>query len=309
MPFRNGILAGTTLVRERINSPDYVAGSSGWTINKDGSAEFNDLSLRGSITITGDAQSSNYIPGVSGWILRSDGTAEFNGNVDIESGTVVGDIQSSNYVLDVAGWQVRSNGTAQFNGNVDIESAVVTGSIQSENYVANSTGWKLNDDGEAEFNGVFLTGTVDGKVHTGSLVDTTETVVNNQRAVANANPQNTPQIAGHAYQAIVTVSVTGAVVGNRARFRLYNGSVPTTPGTGTQLGTHAPLVKVNTAAVVFESFTMQFVWAAATTTTISNINLAIEFFSGTTSVTARVENTSYAFIINDLGLANRITNL
>jgi hypothetical protein len=45
--FGNPIVAGTTLVRPAIQSPNYVAGSTGWTVKQDGSAEFNNLTLRG----------------------------------------------------------------------------------------------------------------------------------------------------------------------------------------------------------------------------------------------------------------------
>ena len=72
MTFSNPIVGGTTLIRPAIHSPDYVAGTSGWSINKDGTAEFNDVVFRGS------AESANYVPGVSGWKLDQDGDAEFN---------------------------------------------------------------------------------------------------------------------------------------------------------------------------------------------------------------------------------------
>lgn len=38
------------LVRQSIHSPDYAAGLVGWTINKDGSAEFNNGTFRGTVT-------------------------------------------------------------------------------------------------------------------------------------------------------------------------------------------------------------------------------------------------------------------
>jgi hypothetical protein len=53
MPFSNDILAGTALVRTSIKSPNYVAGTSGWTINRDGTAEFSDLTARGSVSAAG----------------------------------------------------------------------------------------------------------------------------------------------------------------------------------------------------------------------------------------------------------------
>ena len=43
------VVGGTVLRRPAMQSPNYVAGVSGWTINADGSAEFNDVTIRGSI--------------------------------------------------------------------------------------------------------------------------------------------------------------------------------------------------------------------------------------------------------------------
>lgn len=49
MTFRNPILGagGSTLLRPAIQSPNYAAGASGWSVKRDGSAEFNNLALRG----------------------------------------------------------------------------------------------------------------------------------------------------------------------------------------------------------------------------------------------------------------------
>lgn len=44
----NPVVGGTVLRRAAIQSPNYVTGVSGWTINQDGSAEFNNLTIRGS---------------------------------------------------------------------------------------------------------------------------------------------------------------------------------------------------------------------------------------------------------------------
>lgn len=49
MPFTNPIIAGLTLIRTAIQSPDYVAGVSGWSIKKDGTVEFNNGTFRGTI--------------------------------------------------------------------------------------------------------------------------------------------------------------------------------------------------------------------------------------------------------------------
>ena len=49
MPFSDPITAGDILIRDAIQSPNYVAGSAGWSINKDGTAEFSDITIRGLI--------------------------------------------------------------------------------------------------------------------------------------------------------------------------------------------------------------------------------------------------------------------
>jgi hypothetical protein len=49
MAFRNPAIAGSYLVRPAIQSPNYVLGSAGWTINRDGSSEFNSGTFRGSL--------------------------------------------------------------------------------------------------------------------------------------------------------------------------------------------------------------------------------------------------------------------
>lgn len=51
MPFSNPILGGETLIRNSIQSEDYVAGISGWAIFRNGSAEFNDGTFRGDVLV------------------------------------------------------------------------------------------------------------------------------------------------------------------------------------------------------------------------------------------------------------------
>jgi hypothetical protein len=52
MSFGDPVVAGTTLIRAAIRSPDYIPGVSGWTINRDGTAEFNDVTVRGELIVT-----------------------------------------------------------------------------------------------------------------------------------------------------------------------------------------------------------------------------------------------------------------
>lgn len=50
--FTDSIVGGIgTLIRQYIRSPNYVPGASGWSINQDGSVEFNNGTFRGTIVI------------------------------------------------------------------------------------------------------------------------------------------------------------------------------------------------------------------------------------------------------------------
>jgi hypothetical protein len=51
MQFNNPILAGNVLVRNAMQSENYVAGSAGWRIERDGDVEFNDGTFRGDVHI------------------------------------------------------------------------------------------------------------------------------------------------------------------------------------------------------------------------------------------------------------------
>jgi hypothetical protein len=62
-PQGNNILAGTSLAIAQIQSPDYVAGVSGWCIFQNGNAEFNSGTFRGYI-ISGSLFLYNGTPGV-----------------------------------------------------------------------------------------------------------------------------------------------------------------------------------------------------------------------------------------------------
>jgi hypothetical protein len=50
LAFSNPIVAGLDLLIEAIQSPNFVSGSSGWKIAKDGTVEFNSAEIRGTIT-------------------------------------------------------------------------------------------------------------------------------------------------------------------------------------------------------------------------------------------------------------------
>lgn len=61
MGFRNAIAAGANLVRNAIQSPNFVSGLVGWIIRKDGSAEFANAVIRGTIVAGPDTIGQSHI--------------------------------------------------------------------------------------------------------------------------------------------------------------------------------------------------------------------------------------------------------
>ena len=68
-------LSGAVGTDVAIASSNYVPNTDGWAILGDGSAELNDVVIRG------DIQSVNYVPGTSGWFLDRTGTLELNAGI------------------------------------------------------------------------------------------------------------------------------------------------------------------------------------------------------------------------------------
>lgn len=64
--FKNTVVGGASnLIRKAIRSPNYVTGVSGWTINKDGTAEFNSANIRATITVGASGQPQVIITTIS----------------------------------------------------------------------------------------------------------------------------------------------------------------------------------------------------------------------------------------------------
>ena len=72
------ITAGSLSVGQYIQSQGYVAGSSGWKINANGTAEFNDVTVRGTVYAT-----AGYLRGVE--IQKADGTVILSSGSTLQS--------------------------------------------------------------------------------------------------------------------------------------------------------------------------------------------------------------------------------
>ena len=114
-----------------ISSSNYSSGNSGWQIESSGEAEFNEVTVRGTIY----AEDGEF----NGTIYATDG--EFTGTIHADSGTLSG--------LNVNG--ILTVGDVN-NSNITIDGSTNNASIYSSNYSdVNETGWKINYDGSAKF--------------------------------------------------------------------------------------------------------------------------------------------------------------
>jgi hypothetical protein len=73
--FQDELAGGTILVRPALQSPNYVAGSAGWAIKVDGSAEFNNVTIRGATVAGGQALYYNGAPAAGNLIVSISGAA------------------------------------------------------------------------------------------------------------------------------------------------------------------------------------------------------------------------------------------
>jgi hypothetical protein len=154
------LVAGSIAVGQHIQSTGYVPGSSGWRINGDGTAEFSQVVVRGTIfagqgSIGGWTigpnylQSTNYALGTSGTRLNSDGTGQIGG-LTVGSNFV----QNTGFVDFQNGFSLGSNGRilAYSNSGQNILDTAATG---LQVLLRAGTGFDLRANGE-----MFTTGRI-----------------------------------------------------------------------------------------------------------------------------------------------------
>ena len=141
--FANAVVGGVgKLIRSWIQSPDYVAGTSGWQIARDGSAQFNNVTVRGTITGT------NYQLSEAGWFAYSG--APGPGNL-IRSETESSSDSYGNQCLpgvaiydNAAGQAVQITGTGivLYTGSLSAGWTLFTGSV-----LGMANGWETRTGG------------------------------------------------------------------------------------------------------------------------------------------------------------------
>ncbi len=84
MGFPDDAVAGQYLVRPAIKSPNYVASTTGWAINADGTAEFNSLQINGGQILIQDANGDAVAS------IDAEGTGSFRDLTVVGSPTIMG---------------------------------------------------------------------------------------------------------------------------------------------------------------------------------------------------------------------------
>ncbi len=148
------LTAGSMSVDQYIQSTSYVAGTSGWKINADGTAELANATIRGAVYA-----SSGSIGGVTvaSNSVRAGQTA-FNSGIGFYIGGdgkfSIGNSDGNSLTWDNTDLKIKGAVTALSGsiGGSDIGATF----IRSTNYSAGASGWQIKSDGSAEFNGVVL---------------------------------------------------------------------------------------------------------------------------------------------------------
>lgn len=127
MPFRNPILGGDYLIRPAVISPNYVPGVSGWIIRKDGSAEFNDVDVRGSVTVGPDPGAHIIVDSVHDAILVYDSgnnliasispTTQTISGISVKAGVTVYSALDHNQFIRLVGDQMQLADTTSAPGS------------------------------------------------------------------------------------------------------------------------------------------------------------------------------------------------
>lgn len=166
MAFADPITAGDQLIHQAIKSEGFITGVTGWSVNKDGSAEFNNVTMRGSWQVTSPSTSrikcyvdSNGFP----IIEFTDGNGEIYtitaftsaGSLAIFAGTALTEITELAF---------DSDGTVRFSGGSPVAEHVIysptTGFMnvassalveEGWHFINGQNGWFNNDGGYVQF--------------------------------------------------------------------------------------------------------------------------------------------------------------
>jgi len=171
-------------------SPDFVAGSSGWQIDADGSAEFNNVTVRGTIyaevgEIAGWTLAAGHLYAGSGAnrVGLKPGTYPFYAGAEAEA--------SAPFRVSTGGevWATNAHVTGEIDANsghigtLDVDGVLTVGTgtpviqidgpnkfIQSSNFVSGYAGFQIAHTGDVEFNNATIRGSLHSAVFVKDLI-------------------------------------------------------------------------------------------------------------------------------------------
>lgn len=333
MAFGNPVVGGEggELIRAAIKSPNYVVGTTGWIINRDGSAEFNNVTIRIDAAVGGEI-----IVGPDGMPQVVIGTTAFAGYIEFPSNTsfelTPASIASQSDPLDpVNGLPLRFTSASVTTNrrafltlgseSQDLASPQVarigvlgTGSfdyieitpgetkIWSDN--VNLAGEIYVDDNNT--NGNYPLRVSHGKDSGGASTITSISSVNT--TITNAETAGVRLETDIAYEVriqIETRSSSGSSATGTQRFewKLWDDTI----GGGNQLGATIRTSNV-TVGSVFGAQTFSFLFRHTGTTGVRTLVLSCSHTVGSDTVQAQV-NDKYFMLVHRVGDPTRINNL
>ena len=144
--FQNPITGGQgALIRPAVKSPNYVPGVSGWTINRDGSAEFNNVTVRGTI-VASTFQGTDFQIDQNGAFFYSAAPAvgDLIATVTRGAGT---DGHTNQYLAGFTSYNPPNGGFVQTNGGV-LTLGVMAAGVPDTTHAATFAG---GTNGQAQF--------------------------------------------------------------------------------------------------------------------------------------------------------------
>lgn len=332
MTFSNPVVGGENgeLIRRSIQSPDYVAGVSGWTINRDGSAEFNNVTIRFDLATGSIVVGPSTGPQVVIKVTTDGGLIEFPTNetyekisdppsifsdsldasqrIQLKLTSGITDGNNSEAYVNLTSGEVTTglNGIAHIGvtGALDFSEVEITEDYIYLNAAESRTGTEL----------LVSTNTTDsnypirivgGKVRTTTLNTTLSTASDTE--VVDADVTSVYLVSGVAYRVDVQIATrssagTGAAGTQQLEWKLWETSVG-----GTQLGASIQKYKdgVGSASSI-ETYTFLFEYTG--TTGSKTLKLSGRHLLGTDTVQAQL-NTRYFMLVERIGDPAMITNL
>jgi len=198
------VVGSTVLRRPAIQSPNYVAGTSGWTVNADGSAEFNNLTIRGTFAGT------DFIISSAGLFLYS--PSEGAGNLIASIAPAAGTDQFGNAYQ--GGITSYSSSTDYFQITADFINIFKSGLFQGQQLLSTgaaitqlASGLQNNTDTESTL--ILESADAAGGSSAASLSAVTVTIINNIIVGGNATVDGNLTVDGTLTAGAISGSTAG----------------------------------------------------------------------------------------------------